>query len=62
MAGQDHGQDTVEVVGAVLILWPGSGVVTISWLIGLAALLLGGLMVYLALRLKRLDRTIHRGA
>ena len=50
------------IVGAVLILWPGSGVVTISWLIGLAALLVGGLMVYLALRLKRLDRTIHRGA
>ena len=50
------------IVGAILILWPGSGVVTISWVIGLAALFIGGLMVYLALRLKRLDGTIHRGA
>jgi len=47
------------VVGAVLILWPGSGVVTISWMIGLAALLLGVLLISLALRFKKLDKRMQ---
>lgn len=47
------------IVGAVLILWPGSGVVTISWLIGLSALLIGGLLSYLALRFRQLDRMME---
>jgi uncharacterized membrane protein HdeD (DUF308 family) len=46
------------VVGAVLILWPGSGVVTISRIIGITALLVGGSQIYVALRSRRLGMTI----
>jgi len=37
----------------VFIFWPETGVVAISWLIALGALVIGGLLVYLATRLKR---------
>lgn len=46
-------------VGLVLVFWPGSGIVVISWVIGLAALLLGGLLTYLALRFKRIDKRVE---
>jgi uncharacterized membrane protein HdeD (DUF308 family) len=44
----------VAVIGVVLLIWPGSGVVTISWVIAFAALLVGALFIFLALRLKKL--------
>lgn len=43
----------VAVIGLVFIFWPETGVVAISWLIALGALVIGGLLVYLATRLKR---------
>jgi len=43
----------LAVVGLVLVVWPGIGVVTISWIIALAALVLAALMIFLALLLKR---------
>lgn len=46
------------VVGLILIVWPGTGVVTIAWLIGIVALLLGVLLFWLALRLKRLQARV----
>jgi len=46
------------VVGLVLVIWPGTGAVTISWVVGIAALLLGVLLIYLALRLRRVDKRI----
>ena len=42
----------VAALGLFLIVWPGTGVVAISWLIAIAALLLAGLLIWLALRLK----------
>ena len=33
----------------LLLTWPGTGVVAISWIIGLAALLLAALLIFLAL-------------
>jgi len=33
--------------------------VTISWAIGIAALLIGGSLVYLALRLRRIDKRVE---
>ena len=41
------------VVGLVLLLWPGAGVATISWVIGIAALLIAALLAFVASRLKR---------
>jgi uncharacterized membrane protein HdeD (DUF308 family) len=48
----------VGVVGLVLLIWPGTGVVAISWIIALAALLLAALLIFLALRLKRLKKRV----
>jgi uncharacterized membrane protein HdeD (DUF308 family) len=49
---------TVAVIGLVLLIWPGSGVVAISWFIAFAALLFAALLIFLALRLKRLQQRI----
>lgn len=46
----------IAVLGLILILWPGTGVVAISWLIAFAALLLGAILIFLALRLRRLQQ------
>jgi len=48
----------IALVGVVFILWPESGVVTISWLIGLGAGLVGLMLVYLASRLKRVRKRV----
>jgi len=59
----DHGLTTtmggaVAVVGVVLLIWPGTGVVAISWMIALAALLFAVLLIFLTLRLKRLKKRV----
>ena len=48
----------VAVIGLVLLLWPQSGLVTIAWVIALAALLVAGLFIFLALRLKNLKARV----
>jgi uncharacterized membrane protein HdeD (DUF308 family) len=48
----------VAAIGLVLLIWPGTGVVAISWIIALAALLLAALLIFLALRLKRLKKRV----
>jgi uncharacterized membrane protein HdeD (DUF308 family) len=42
------------ILGIVLLVWPGAGVVTVAWLIGIVALLVGALLIFLATRVKRL--------
>jgi uncharacterized membrane protein HdeD (DUF308 family) len=46
------------IVGLVLVFWPGSGVVVISWVIGIAAILIGVLLIYLGSRFKRLEARV----
>jgi uncharacterized membrane protein HdeD (DUF308 family) len=46
------------LVGAVFVFWTDTGVVAISWLIGLGALVIGGLLIYLATRVKRLQAKV----
>ena len=48
----------LAVIGLVLIIWPGVGVITISWLVAALAFLIGALLVYLALRLRRVKRRV----
>jgi len=48
----------VTVVGLVLLIWPGTGVVAISWIIALAALLFAALLIFLALHLKGLKKRV----
>jgi uncharacterized membrane protein HdeD (DUF308 family) len=50
----------VAVVGLILLIWPGTGVVAISWIIALAALLFAALLIFLALRLKRLKKRVDK--
>jgi uncharacterized membrane protein HdeD (DUF308 family) len=47
------------VAGVVLMFWPGSGIVVISWVIALVALLVGVLLIYLASRFRRLGKRIE---
>jgi uncharacterized membrane protein HdeD (DUF308 family) len=46
------------VIGLVLAFWPGSGVAVISWVIGIAVILIGALLIYLGTRFKRLGARI----
>ncbi len=43
----------LAAIGLVLILWPGAGAVTISWLVAVLAFVIGALLTFLALRLRR---------
>jgi uncharacterized membrane protein HdeD (DUF308 family) len=47
------------IVGLVLAFWPVSGVAVISWVIGLAVILIGALLIYLGSRFKRLSTRIE---
>ncbi len=44
----------MALIGLVFIFWTDTGVVAISWLIGLGALVVGGLLIFLATRVRRL--------
>jgi uncharacterized membrane protein HdeD (DUF308 family) len=46
------------IVGLVLVFWPGSGIVVISWVISIAAILIGALLIYLGSRFKRLEARV----
>lgn len=46
------------VIGAVLALWPGSGVAAISWVIGIAAILIGALLTFLGTRFRKLRNRV----
>ena len=47
------------LVGLVLIFWPGTGAVAISWVIAALALLVGFMLVYMALHLHRARQGIR---
>jgi uncharacterized membrane protein HdeD (DUF308 family) len=51
----------MAVIGLVFVFWTDTGVVAISWLIGIGALIIGCLLIFLATRVKRL-RTRVAGA
>jgi uncharacterized membrane protein HdeD (DUF308 family) len=53
---------TVAVIGLILLIWPGTGVVAISWFIAFGALLFAALLIFLALRVKRLQQRIDSHA
>ena len=42
------------VLGVILIVWPGAAVVTVSWIIAAAALLMAAVMIFLGVRLRQL--------
>jgi phosphate/sulfate permease len=50
----------VAVAGVALLIWPGTCVGAISWIIALAALLFAAFLIFLALRLKRLKKRVDK--
>ncbi len=48
----------LAVIGLVLIIWPGAGAVTISWLVAVLAFVVGAVLVFLALRLRRVKQRV----
>src|SRR5262245_35419529 len=46
--------------GVLLVIWPGSGLVTISWIIGFYAIAFGVSMLMLAFRLNGFNKTINQ--
>jgi uncharacterized membrane protein HdeD (DUF308 family) len=45
--------------GLILVILPETGAVTISWVIGIAALLIGSSLIFLALRLRKVDKRVE---
>ncbi|MBI1880657.1 MAG: HdeD family acid-resistance protein [Chloroflexi bacterium] len=48
------------IFGVLLLIWPGSGLVTISWIIGVYAIAFGIMMLMLGFRLRDLHKTIKQ--
>jgi uncharacterized membrane protein HdeD (DUF308 family) len=46
----------IGLLGLVLLLAPGGGLVVITWVVALAALVVGGYLIFFALNLRRLQR------
>ena len=49
----------MALIGAVFVFWTDTGVVAISWLIGVGAAVIGALLIYLATRVKRVRSRIE---
>ncbi len=49
----------MAAIGLVFIFWPDTGIVSISWLIGLGAAIIGCLLLYLAIRVRRLKTSLQ---
>jgi uncharacterized membrane protein HdeD (DUF308 family) len=47
-----------SAIGIILMVWPATGVVAISWLIAIAAFLVASMLFYLAYRTKRLNNRL----
>lgn len=48
------------VIGIILLVWPSAGVTTIAWVIGIAALVIAGLLVFVASRLQRVQVRVEK--
>ena len=48
----------MALIGVVFVFWTDTGVVAISWLVGIGALLVGCLLIFLATRVKQLRARI----
>jgi uncharacterized membrane protein HdeD (DUF308 family) len=49
----------LTVFGVVALVWRGVGAVAVSWLIALVALVVGGLLIFVARRLKRVQQRLE---
>lgn len=49
------------VLGVVLIVWPGAAVVTLSWIIAIAALVMAAVLLFLGVRFKQMQVRVEVG-
>jgi uncharacterized membrane protein HdeD (DUF308 family) len=47
------------VLGVILLIWPGAAVVTVSWIIAVAALLLAAVLIFMGVRFKQLKARVE---
>ncbi|TWU28030.1 HdeD family acid-resistance protein [Novipirellula artificiosorum] len=52
----------LAVAGLILLIWPSTGIVTVSWLIAAIALVVGGVMLFVALKLRKIAQRLSRTA
>lgn len=50
----------LTLIGLMLIVWPGTGAVTISWLVAALAFAVGAMLVFLALRLRQVKLRVDK--
>lgn len=48
----------LAVIGGILLLWPGAGIVTLSWVLGIGALIIAAVLFWLAQRMKRVRNRV----
>jgi uncharacterized membrane protein HdeD (DUF308 family) len=48
----------LAVIGGILLLWPGAGIVTLSWVLGIGALIIAAVLFWLAQRMKRVKSRV----
>lgn len=48
-----------SIVGVVLLVWPGAALVTVSWIIAAAALILAAVLIFLGLRFRELQARVE---
>jgi len=49
----------LAVIGLILIFWPGTGVTTLIWLMAGLTLLVGAFLIFLALKLRRVNQRLE---
>lgn len=49
----------LAIIGLVLIFWPGTGVTTLIWLVAGLAFLVGAILIFLALKLRRVNQRLE---
>jgi uncharacterized membrane protein HdeD (DUF308 family) len=47
------------VLGVILLIWPGAAVVTVSWIIAAAALLLAAVLIFMGVRFKQMKARVE---
>ncbi len=47
------------VLGVILLIWPGAAIVTVSWIIAVAALLLAAVRIFMGARFKQLKARVE---
>jgi uncharacterized membrane protein HdeD (DUF308 family) len=48
------------IAGVIFVFWPGAGSVAISWVIGITALLIGALLIFLASRVRQAAKRVDK--